>query len=46
MAAVAGNLDADLTAGLSDDELAELRRLLSLLSHNLEDENVHRVAAR
>ena len=37
MAAVAGNLDADLTAGLSEDDLAELRRLLSLLSANLGD---------
>ncbi len=56
MAAVAGSLDADLTAGLSHDDVAELRRLLSLLSANLgdthrppehlEDDHVHGVVAR
>jgi MarR family transcriptional regulator for hemolysin len=56
MAAVAGSLDADLTAGLSDEELVELRRLLARLStnlgdtapppRNLEDQDAHRVAAR
>jgi MarR family transcriptional regulator, transcriptional regulator for hemolysin len=37
MAAVAGSLDADLTAGLCEEELAELRRLLARLSSNLGD---------
>lgn len=56
MAAVAGSLDADLTAGLSEEELSELRRLLTLLSANLgdtprppvnlEDDHVHGVVAR
>jgi MarR family transcriptional regulator for hemolysin len=48
MAAVAGTLDADLTAGLSDEELAELRRLLARLTSNLnlEDDHAHGIAAR
>jgi DNA-binding MarR family transcriptional regulator len=56
MASVAGSLDADLIAGLSDEELAELRRLLACLSSNLgdtpppacnlEDDHAHGIAAR
>ncbi|MDQ3946741.1 MAG: MarR family transcriptional regulator [Actinomycetota bacterium] len=56
MAAVAGSLDADLTAGLCEEELAELRRLLARLSSNLgdtplppgnlEEDHVHGIAAR
>ena len=56
MATVAISLDADLTAGLSDHELCELRRLLSLLFKNLgdtphapgnvEDDHVDDVVAR
>lgn len=44
MATVAGRLDADLTAGLTDGELADLRRLLARLSDNLEDDHVHAAA--
>jgi MarR family transcriptional regulator for hemolysin len=56
MASVAGSLDDDLTAGLSDEELAVLRRLLARLTSNLgdtppppcnlEDEHAHGIAAR
>ena len=56
MAEVAISLDADLTAGLSREELAELRRLLARLHsnlgdtplppENLEDDHVHDLAAR
>ncbi|MGH9040178.1 MAG: MarR family winged helix-turn-helix transcriptional regulator [Acidimicrobiia bacterium] len=55
MAEAACSLDADLVAGLSVDDLSELRRLLARLSsnlgdtpmppENLEDEDVHRAAA-
>ena len=55
MAAVAISLDADLTAGLSDEELADLRRLLARLYSNLgdtphapgnlEEDHVHDLAA-
>ena len=44
MATVADSLDADLTAGFSERDLAHLRRLLARLSDNLEDDHVHAAA--
>ena len=46
MATIAISLDEDLTAGLTENELTDLRRLLARLFRNLEEDHDHDLAAR